>query len=162
MSRKLLTEIIKKLPSYLFIVGSYARDKKNPTDLDLVSKNKKLKDVLDIFDKKFGVSDIQAFGKRQAFFTIPYKKKTIPVNVWFAEKKEVPIVLFNYLYPATFIKRVKHFFKIKGWKLGQIELRDDKQKLVHPKTYKEIFTILQTLGYKIPYRSPAEQEAKKK
>jgi DNA polymerase/3'-5' exonuclease PolX len=162
MDRLFLQKVIKKLPNYFIVVGSYLRGNKNPKDLDLLICNVSINKALKDFKKYIGIHYIESYGKRQAFFISKFLNQKFNVNIWAGNEKEFPILYFNYAYPTTFIIRVKGAFKKKGWKLSQTKLLDDNNKEVKIKNYKDIFKILQNLGYNYPYRSPKQQELKRK
>jgi DNA polymerase/3'-5' exonuclease PolX len=136
-----LKEFLDNLPRNYIIVGSILRGKKNPKDIDLIT-TKPLQN-----------------NRRIVKLYIPEIRKN--VDIWYIKKNELPYGYFWLAYPKIFVTRVRGAFKRKGYLLNQYGLFKNNKKLnLKLKSYKDIFKLLQQLGYNYKYRSP-KQEANK-
>ena len=153
----LINELKKIFKNKIYIVGSNIRKKKKPNDIDLISllpTDKFLKILSDHYD-----FDIIKKGKRITFIKIPNNKE---LNIWYVKKDELPYSRFWLSYPKNFVSRVRHFFKLNGYKLNQYGIFEGNNQVFKNsiKNNKDFFKILQSFGYKIKYRSPSQQELK--
>lgn len=156
-----VNKIYKTLPTELnlTLVGSASRKKKEPNDIDLLSKGVPLSRIKKYFEDKYKIT-MKKNGKKYIEFDMKKARKTIRFNIWYSTKSNYELFYFWLAYPGTFNQRVRHAFKSKGWELSQNELINNKGKKVRIKSYKDIFTRLKKLGFNYPYRTPEEQEFK--
>jgi len=145
---------ISKLPKYLHISGSVARGKKTPVDIDLISFEHDLKNVLKYFEDNFKVNKIISQGERKLFINIDIDHKPIEINIWYANKKELPFMHLAYDYPRNHVIALRKALKNKGYMLSDKNLINIKTKKEVPiKHIKEIYKLAD--GNFI-YRSPLQ------
>jgi DNA polymerase/3'-5' exonuclease PolX len=153
----LITNLKKIFKRNIIIVGSIIRKKLNPNDIDLISLLP-IDDFLNILSKYYNF-EILKKGKRISFIKIPNFPE---LNIWYVKKNEIPYSKFWLSYPKNFVSRVRHFFKLQGYKLNQYGIFEGNKQVFKNqiKNNKDFFNLLQSFGYNFKYRSPAEQQIK--
>jgi hypothetical protein len=145
---------MKPLPKYLKVVGSTARGKDKPNDLDLLSVDKPLDQVLKYLQDHFNISQVNRKGDKILTVHMRHGKNTHKLNIWFTPKKDLPFMLLSYSYPKQFNIAMRKKAKTLGLTLNQYGLFKGDHKLP-VNTIKGVFKKL-----KIAYRTPKAEEKK--
>jgi hypothetical protein len=153
----LINKLKKIFKNKIFIVGSFIRKKLKPNDIDLITLLP-IKEFLELLSNYYDFTIIKK-GNRISFIQISNYPE---LNIWYVKKDELPYTKFWLSYPKNFVSRVRHFFKLNGYKLNQYGIFENNNQVFKNKirNNKAFFKILQSFGYNIKYRSPIEQELK--
>lgn len=161
MKLKDALKFISKLPSYFIPVGSIIRNKKNPKDIDLISK-KPLSEVKKYFDKYEQYKHAPNEGDKIQTYYVKDNQNRIVINIWYGTKEELPYLILSRSYPKKFNIKVRNGLKKHGYKLTDYGLYDKNGKLIKAKNYKDIFKIINKKKLlNLPYRTPEQEELKK-
>ena len=111
LSQLKIKKLLKGLPEHYIPVGSYVRGKQKPNDIDLISlvPIKKAEQEITKHFKSYKIIE-EAKGDKQYFVQLKKGKQSIPLNVWYAKKTELPCMYFWLAYPQIFV--LKYLFKI--------------------------------------------------
>ncbi len=149
-------ELIKRFPGHknLISVGSIASKQPIVNDLDFIT-TKKLKTYSELFQKYFPETwrNTSLGEKRFDYYPIIGDKKLV-INIWHAEKNELPTFFFAYGYPRNFVIAMRKKAKEKGFKINQYGLELNGVK-VHITDVKQIFELLD-----LPFRTPEQEYLK--
>lgn len=149
---KIANKIKETYPGHYIIVGSILRGAKEINDIDLISLVP-IKKVHKEMNEMFPNHEVTQTGTKHHFFI----HNGVKFNIWYVTKKKLPYAYFWLSYPAAFNQRIRKHFKEKGYKLSQDGLYKDNQ-LIPIKYNRDIFNLLNELGYNYKYRSAEEQE----
>ncbi len=159
LSLKEAESLISKLPKYILPAGSVVYKKENVADIDLITTKDLTttkEDILKVAPLKKEIS----CKIKKCFFEVTYDGKPIEINIWKANAKELPYMIFGRSYPTKFNIKVRSAVKRKGYTLSDYNLKDKAGKQIPAKTPKDFFNFFEKIGLNIPFRTP-EQEYQK-
>ena len=145
-------EEIKKYSKKLLICGSIRREKTNPKDVDIVLIPKTDEEKTSLLSFLYNTAKVLQHGDKQIYLAIPWQKKVIDLQIWFATEKDWGAQILTRTGGKFYNIALRSSAKKRGWLLNQYGLFNEKKELIASKTEEE---IVEALGHKL--REPKDR-----